>query len=119
MSRFSLSAKSMVVFLIVYAAIAALFGLLMAFEHLTDTAWEALAFSIILVVLFGAAAFYMYKWKLIGYYAMIGALAWQILIGLIGFDSSFTAIASFVYMLMVNLFIIVWLLQDEQRAMFS
>lgn len=116
--EFRVSAKSMVVFLIVYAAIAALFGVLMAFEHLTATAWEALAFSIMLVLFFGAAAYFMFKWKIIGYWAMIVALAWQILIGLINFDSSFTSMASFVYMLMVNLFIIVWLLQEEQRSMF-
>ena len=116
--EFRVSARSMVVFLIVYAAIAALFGILMAFEHLTDTAWEALAFSIVLVLLFGLAAFFMFKWNVIGYFAMILALAWQILIGLINFDSSFTSMASFVYMLMVNLFIIVWLLQEEQRSMF-
>lgn len=115
---FRVSAKSMVVFLIVYAAIAALFGILMAIEHLIDTSWEALAFSIILVLLFGLAAFFMFKWSVIGHFAMILALAWQILIGLINFDSSFTSIASFVYMLMVNLFIIVWLLQEEQRSMF-
>ncbi len=116
--EFRVSARSMVVFLIVYAAVAALFGVLMAIEHLTDTAWEALGFSLILVLLFGIAAVFMFKWKILGYWAMICALAWQILIGLIGFDSSFTSIASFVYMLMVNLFIIVWLLQDEQRTMF-
>ncbi len=116
--EFKVSAKSMVVFLIVYAAIAALFGILMAFEHLADTAWEALGFSIILTILFGIAAIFMFKWSIIGYFAMILALAWQILIGLINFDSSFTSMASFVYMLMVNLFIIVWLLQDEQRSMF-
>lgn len=115
----NLSAKTMVVFLTVYAAVAALFGLLMAFEHLTATAWDALAFSIILVVLYAAAAFFMFKWRKLGYYAMIAALAWQILIGLIGFDSSFTAVANFVYMLMINLFIILWLLQDNQRRMFD
>ena len=116
--EFKVSAKSMVVFLIVYAVVAALFGILMIFEHLTATAWEAVGYSIIMTLLFGIAAVFMFKWSIIGYIAMIIALALQVFIGAIDFDWSFTSMASFVYMLMVNLFIIVWLLQEEQRMMF-
>lgn len=105
-------------FLVVYAVIMAVAGLSMVVEHVLDTAWEAVAFSLVMMVLFAAAAFFMFKWQKVGYMCMVAALAWQILLGLIGFEWTPTVIANFVAMLMVNLFIIVWLLQDEQRELF-
>jgi len=110
-------------FLMVYAAIMAILSLGMLWNFVTDTEGGFAGLSALLAVLFGAAAFFIYKWKVIGYYSLIAALVLETFLLLAGFDTSFpeliSSLTAFLSKLMVNLFIIFWLLQGEQRRLFK
>jgi len=119
----NIKATSMMLFLMVYAAIMVILSLGMLWGFLTDSEGAFAGLSVLLVVLFGAAAFFIYKWNVLGYYALIAALVLETFLLLAGFDPSFpefiSSLTAFLSKLMVNLFIIFWLLHGDQRRLFK
>ncbi len=111
--------KEMVIILAVYAAVLAIMGLNSVVDHFDQPLLD-LSTDVLLVILFGAAAVLMFMGKLLGYYAMIAALAIQAVLELLSLlnnlsDASVNSIASALALLTINLFLIIWLLHGENR----
>lgn len=109
----------MVIILSVYAAVLAIMGLGNVVDHFDQPILD-LSTEVLLVILFGAAAVLMFVGKILGYYAMIAALTIQAVLELLSLlnnlsSASVNSIASALALLTINLFIIIWLLQGENR----
>ncbi len=111
--------KEMVIILSVYAAVLAIMGLDHVVNHFDQPLLD-ISTDVLLVILFAVAAVLMFIGKIMGYYAMIAALAIQAVLELLSLLSDLggatvNSIASALALLAINLFIIIWLLQGENR----
>ena len=111
--------KEMVIILSVYAAVLAIMGLDHVVNHFDQPLLD-ISTDVLLVILFAVAAVLMFIGKILGYYAMIAALAIQAVLELLSLLSDLggatvNSIASALALLAINLFIIIWLLQGENR----
>ncbi len=111
--------KEMVIILAVYAAVLAIMGLNSVVDHFNQPLFD-LSTDVLLTILFAVAAVLMFMGKLMGYYAMIAALAIQAVLELLSLlnnlgSATVNSIASALALLTINLFIIIWLLQGENR----
>lgn len=111
--------KEMVIILSVYAAVLAIMGLDHVVNHFDQPLLD-ISTDVLLVILFAVAAVLMFTGKKLGYYAMIAALAIQAVLELLSLLSDLggatvNSIASALALLAINLFIIIWLLQGENR----
>lgn len=111
--------KEMVIILSVYAAVLAIMGLGSVVDHFDQPLLD-LSTEVLLVILFAVAAVLMFVGKLLGYYAMMAALAIQAVLELLSLvnnlsSASVNSISSALALLTINLFLIIWLLHGENR----
>lgn len=115
--------KEMVILLVVYAAVMVVLGLDKIVDHFDNELLDV-SLDLIIVILFAVAAIFMFTGKLIGYYSMILALAIQAVLALLGILSGLSSvtvneIATALALVTINLFIIIWLLQGENKILFK
>ncbi len=109
--------------MVVYAAVMVVLGLDKIVDHFDNELLDV-SLDLIIVILFAVAAIFMFTGKLIGYYSMILALAIQAVLALLGILSGLSSvtvneIATALALVTINLFIIIWLLQGENKILFK
>ncbi len=110
--------KDMLFLLMIFAAVMGIFNLVSTINYfIVDFNLEAAALSAVTTLLYLLAAYGMFRWNSVGWYAFVGAMGWSVVLQVLsvfqgGF--SFYKLGSLGYVLLY-IFIIIWMMDPEVK----